>query len=55
MEFFDELETRDPERREREQFAALRSQVANAQGTPYFGRLLAGVDPAEGGIILRPV
>ena len=46
MEFFDERETRDAERREREQFAALRSQIANAQGAPYFGRLLAGIDPA---------
>jgi phenylacetate-coenzyme A ligase PaaK-like adenylate-forming protein len=50
MEYYDELETRDPGRREREQFAALQRQIAHAQkNTPYFGRLLAGVDPAEVG------
>lgn len=47
MEHYDRLETRDPERRERGQFAALRRQIANARhGAPYFGRLLAGIDPA---------
>ena len=46
MEFFDKLETRDPGEREREQFAALRRQIAHAQkNAPYFARLLAGVDP----------
>ena len=30
-EFFDSLETRDPERRENEQLSALAAQVANAQ------------------------
>lgn len=47
MKFFDNLETRDPERREAEQFAALRKQIANAQThAPYFSRMLAGVDAA---------
>ena len=48
MEFFDELETRDPEEREREQFAALRRQIAHAQANaPYFAQLLAEVDSAD--------
>jgi phenylacetate-coenzyme A ligase PaaK-like adenylate-forming protein len=43
--YYDELETRDAKQREREQFAALRQQIANAQrGAPYFSELLAGVD-----------
>src|SRR3954470_3323588 len=47
MKFFDELETRDPVQRGREQFAALRKQVAHAQAdSPYFARVLAGVDAA---------
>ena len=47
MEFYDKLETREPARREQEQFAALRAQVAHAQkSAPYFTRLLAGVDAA---------
>ncbi|HKA40792.1 MAG TPA: AMP-binding protein [Burkholderiales bacterium] len=46
MEFFDQLETRDPRERERAQFAALGQQIAHAQQrSPYFGRLLAGVEP----------
>jgi phenylacetate-CoA ligase len=46
MDFYDSLETGDPERREREQFAALKLVVAAAQQrAPYFARLLAGVDP----------
>src|SRR5689334_22124216 len=45
-EFYDQLETRDPEVRERDAFAALRRQVAHAkQHAPAFGRLLADVDP----------
>src|SRR5688572_5672864 len=48
MEFFDDLETRDPERREREQFAALRLVISAAQQrAPYFTRLLSGVDPGS--------
>jgi phenylacetate-CoA ligase len=46
-EFYDALETRDPAEREREQFAALRQQIAHArQNAPYFGKLLAGLDAA---------
>jgi len=48
MEFFDRLETRDPQQREAEQFAALRAQIANAQSNaPYFARVLAGVNAAD--------
>ena len=48
MEHFDSLETRDPQQREREQFAAVRAQVANAQKkAPYFARSLAGFDAAD--------
>jgi phenylacetate-CoA ligase len=47
MDYYDKLETRDPGRREEEQFAAIRAQVANAQKqAPYVARLLAGVDAA---------
>ncbi|MGH8850733.1 MAG: phenylacetate--CoA ligase family protein [Casimicrobiaceae bacterium] len=46
-EHFDTLETRDPEERERAQFAALRQQIAHARAhTAWFGRALAGIDPA---------
>ena len=48
MEFFDELETRDPAQREAEQFAALRAQIVNAQSkAPYFARALAGVNAVD--------
>jgi phenylacetate-CoA ligase len=44
-EHFDTLETRDPEAREREQFAALRAQLTHAKANaPAYARLLAGVD-----------
>ena len=44
---FDTLETRDPEIREREVFAALRRQIAQAKANaPAFARLLTGVDAA---------
>jgi phenylacetate-CoA ligase len=44
-EHFDTLETRDPEAREREQFAALRAQLTYAKANaPAYARLLAGVD-----------
>jgi phenylacetate-CoA ligase len=44
---FDALETRDPERREREQFAQLARQIAHAKAhAPALARLLADVDPA---------
>jgi len=46
-DYFDALETRDPELREREQFARLPLQLAHAKArAPAFARLLAGVDPA---------
>ena len=46
-EYFDTLETRDPEQRERAQFAALPRQVAHAKsGARAFAKILAGVDAA---------
>ena len=43
---FDELETRDPELRERQQFNALVEQIAGAKkNAPAFADLLADVDP----------
>ncbi len=46
-EHFDQLETRNPEERERELFDRLPNQVANAQrNAPAFSRLLEGVDAA---------
>lgn len=45
---FDDLETRDPAEREDALFAALPGQIAHAKANaPYFGRLLAEVDPAS--------
>ena len=47
-DFFDELETRDPLRRERMQFAALVEQLENAkEKAPAFGKLLDGIDPED--------
>lgn len=47
-EFYDDLETRSPDRREAELFAALPDQIAHAKAkAPYFSRLLAEVDPAS--------
>jgi phenylacetate-CoA ligase len=46
-EHYDALETRDPEAREREQFAQLPRQVAHARAkAPAYARLYAGIDPA---------
>lgn len=46
--FYDELEIRDPEAREAALMAALSEQVAHAMAkAPAFGRILAGVDPAQ--------
>ncbi len=46
-EFFDALETRAPEQRERESLAALGAQIANAQANaPAFGERLRDVDAA---------
>lgn len=47
MQYFDALETRDPEQRERELFAALPRQVAHAKANaPAFAELYESVDPA---------
>jgi phenylacetate-coenzyme A ligase PaaK-like adenylate-forming protein len=45
-QYFDELETRSSEQRERELFEALPRQIAQAKvEAPYFAKLLADVDP----------
>ncbi len=45
-QYFDDLETRDPEIRERALFKALEEQLANAKkNAPYFSALLADVQP----------
>ncbi len=45
-EYYDDLETRDPELRDKEQFAALSAQVAHARAsTPAYAELLQGVEP----------
>src|SRR5437762_139802 len=47
-DYFDTLETRDPELRERAQLAALPAQLAHAKAhAPAYARLLADVDPGE--------
>ncbi len=46
--FYDALESRDPERREREQLAALRALLADAKAkAPGWAHILDGVDPAS--------
>jgi phenylacetate-CoA ligase len=46
--YYDSLETRDPEQRERDQFARLADHIRHAKtNAPYFARILADVDPAE--------
>ncbi|HEY0834135.1 MAG TPA: AMP-binding protein [Azospirillum sp.] len=46
-DFYDTLETRSPDQREAELFAALPAHLGHAKANaPYFGRLLADVDPA---------
>ena len=45
-EFLDELETRDPDERERRQFVALAEQIAHARRrAPAFAEGLAEIDP----------
>src|SRR5262245_26413901 len=44
-EHFDALETRDPERREAEQFARLPELIAAAMKAPGWAKHLAGVEP----------
>lgn len=47
MKHYDSLETRDPEQRERELFAALPKQVAHAKANaPAFAELYKDIDPA---------
>ncbi|MBI2958872.1 MAG: AMP-binding protein [Betaproteobacteria bacterium] len=47
-EYFDSLETRDPEERERALMAALPRQLAHAKKhAPAFAQILAGVEPRE--------
>jgi phenylacetate-CoA ligase len=47
MDFYDDLETRDPAERERAQMAALSAQIAHAKArAPYFSALLKDVEPA---------
>jgi phenylacetate-CoA ligase len=45
-EFFDDLETRDPQARERDLFARLPAAIARAMTAPGWARQLAGIDPA---------
>jgi len=46
-EFYDELETRDPEARERDLMLALVNQIAHVKAiSSYFGEVLTGVDAA---------
>ena len=46
MDYYDDLETRDPEQRERALFGALPGQISHAKAnTVYFARLLSNVDP----------
>ncbi|MBI1244920.1 MAG: AMP-binding protein [Alphaproteobacteria bacterium] len=48
MEFFDDLETRDPSLREERQFAELRNQIENAKtNAPYFAEALKDFEPAR--------
>jgi phenylacetate-CoA ligase len=47
-EYYDDLETRDPEQRERALLGALPGQIAHARASaPYFARLLKEVEPNE--------
>src|SRR5215467_7782458 len=47
-EYFDTLETRDPELRERAMLAALTRQLVHAKAhAPAFARILAAIDPAR--------
>ena len=48
MKYYDSLETRDPEERERSLMERLPRQVAHAKlHSPYFARLLAEVNPND--------
>ena len=45
-EYFDSLETRNPELREREQLARLPALIAHAKNAPAFARIFSGTDAA---------
>ena len=46
--YYDELETRDPEQRRRAQFAALPAHIAHAQQlSPAFARILQDINSAD--------
>jgi phenylacetate-CoA ligase len=45
QEFYDALETRAPEAREREQFSALPGVIARAMSAPGWSKQLAGIEP----------
>jgi phenylacetate-CoA ligase len=46
--YFDDLETRDPDVRERQLFRALADQIGNAKkNAPYFANLFKQVQPHE--------
>ncbi len=48
FEYFDELETRDPDLREQAQFDALVEQIANAKtNAPGYAEILKGIEPAD--------
>ena len=48
MDYYDDLETRDPEVRERALFAALPGQIAHARANaPYFARVLKDIEANE--------
>jgi phenylacetate-CoA ligase len=48
FEYFDELETRDPDLREQAQFDALIEQLGNAKtNAPGFAEILKGIEPAD--------
>jgi len=48
MDYYDDLETRDPEVREKALFATLPGQIAHAKANaPYFARLLKDVEPDQ--------
>jgi phenylacetate-CoA ligase len=47
-EFYDDLETRDPEQREEDLMAALLAQIAHAKANaPHYGEAFADLDPAD--------
>ena len=48
MDYYDDLETRDPEQREQALFSALPGQIAHAQrSAPYFAQILENIDPYQ--------